>query len=83
MKKENDMGLCDFFVKDKANGRIHKVGTDRHDSIWVDSEGTLHYQNLQNGDGCSYKSAIDELQGYEFMPSDCGEIETIEPFKGE
>lgn len=69
------MGLCDFYVKDKTDGRIHKVGTDRHDSIWVDSEGTLHYQNLQNGDGCSCKSAIDELQGYEFMPSDCGMIE--------
>lgn len=73
--KENDMGVCDFYVKDKSNGYIHKVGTDKHDSIWVDNEGTLHYQNLQNGDGCSYKSAKDELQGYEFVPSDCGEIE--------
>ena len=69
------MGLCDFYVKDKSDGHIHKVGTDRHDSIWVDSEGTLHYQNLQNGDGCSYKSAKDKLQGYELVPSDCGAIE--------
>jgi len=69
------MGLCDFYVRDKSNGYIHKVGEDRHDSIWVDSEGTLHYQNLQNGDGCSYNSANDDLQGYEFVPSDCGVIE--------
>lgn len=69
------MSLCDFYVKDKSTGQIHKVGTDRHDSIWVDIEGTLHYQNLQNGDGCcSYKSARDALQSYEFVPSDCGMI---------
>ena len=69
------MGLCDFYVKDKYSGKIHRVGDNVHDAIWVDSEGTLYYQNLQNGDGCSYKSAKDKLQGYEFVPSDCGEIE--------
>lgn len=66
--------LCDFYVRDKTSGEIHKVGTDAHDSIWVDHEGTLHYQNLQNADGCSFRSAKDDKQGYEFVPSDCGII---------
>lgn len=68
------MGLIDFYVRDKSSGIAHKVGTDKHDSIWVDSDGTLHYQNLQNGDGCSYRSHYDERQGYEFVPSEYGKI---------
>ena len=67
--------LCDFFVKDKLTGRIHKVGDDQHDSIWVDQDGELHYYNLQNGDGCSGKSRKDDGCGYEFVPSDCGCME--------
>lgn len=66
--------LCDFYVRDKTSGEIHKVGTDAHDSIWVDDKGTLYYQNLQNGDGCFFRSAKDDKQGYEFVPSDCGII---------
>ena len=68
------MSLIDFYVRDKRNNAIHRVGDDRHDSIWVDMDGTLHYQNLQNGDGCSSDSHKDDRQGYEFVPSDCGKI---------
>lgn len=64
---------CNFFVKDKTTGRIHRVGDDQHDSVFVDMEGELHYYNLQNGDGCSGKSGNDE-NGYEFVPSDSGFI---------
>ena len=67
--------LCDFYVKDKTNGRVHRVGDNAHDSIWVDSDGQLHYHNLQNGDGCSGQSCINDDCGYEFVPSDCGVIE--------
>lgn len=67
--------LTDFYVKDKITGEIHRVGDDVHDSIWVDATGTLHYYNLQNGDGCSYNSKHDSRYGYEFVPSDCGEID--------
>lgn len=80
------MGVCDFYVKDKYSGKIHRVGDNVHDAIWVDNEGTLHYHNLQNGDGCiGYKSINKEKvsiqgyedykYGYEFVPSDCGVIE--------
>ena len=66
---------CDFYVRDKQTGTVHRVGDDQHDSIWVDTEGELHYSNLQNGDGCSGKSALNEECGYEFVPSDCGAID--------
>lgn len=66
---------CFFFVRDKTNGTIHQVGTDRHDSVWVDNEGQLHYANLQNGDGCWNDSHNDNRMGYEFMPSQYGVME--------
>ena len=65
----------DFFIRDKNSGHIHRYGDDQHDSIWVDGEGTLHYSNLQNGDGCSSQSILDEDAGYEFCPCDYGEID--------
>ena len=65
---------CAFYVRDKETGRIHKVGTDQHDSIWVDAAGEVHYRNMQNGDGCSGKSHLDNRCGYEFVQSECGEI---------
>ena len=66
------MSLTDLYVKDRHTGLVHKVGTNKHDSLWVDSYGTVCYQNLQNGDGCGSASKIDEEAGYEFIPSDCG-----------
>ena len=66
--------LCDFYVMDKETGRIHRVGDEQHDAIWVSEEGELHYMNLQNGDGCSGKSHLNEGDGYEFIPSDCGRM---------
>lgn len=70
------MGLnTDFYVRDKESGRIHKVGTDQHDSIWVDTNGELHYCNLQNGDGCSGKSIVEDGYGYEFVPAEGASID--------
>ena len=37
--------------------------------IMIDSEGKLHYQNLQNGDGCRLG---DSWGGYEFI-ANCDE----------
>ena len=65
---------CEFYVRDKETGIIHKVGTDQHDSIFVDLAGELHYHNMQNGDGCSGKSRLDDKCGYEFVPSEYGEL---------
>lgn len=43
-----------LYVLDKSDGRIHRIGDDRHDSLWVSDDG-VHYHNLQNGDGGTVK----------------------------
>lgn len=39
-----------IFVKDTETGKVHQVGTDRHDSLTL-IDGGLHYYNLQCGEG--------------------------------
>ena len=68
------MSLCRLWVKDKQGGRVHEVGTEQHDSLWVDSDGCVHYHNLQNGDGANGGGDGDGYD-YVFMPYDCGELE--------
>lgn len=51
------MSMTDLYIRDKYGGRIHRIGDNQHDMLYVDEEGTVHYRNLQNGDGCAgYKS---------------------------
>lgn len=69
------MDNCTFWVRDKQSNVIHRVGDDQHDSVYVDHEGTLHYHNLQNGDGCGEKSLINDGAGYEFCPMEYQEID--------
>jgi len=39
-------------VRDKLTGHEHIVGTDSHDTLFIDKEtGGIHYYNLQNGEG--------------------------------
>lgn len=67
--------LTDLYVYDRQNGKIHRVGDDQHDSLWVDLVGTVHYHHLQNGDGCGGSSRENSRGGFEFVPSDCGSID--------
>lgn len=68
--------LTDIYVKDRISGLIHKVGSDKHDSMWIDENGTVHYFNLKSGDGCAgFESAHDKKAGYEFVPSSDGCLE--------
>ena len=50
-------------VRDKDNGREHIVGTDTHDSLYIDDDGSLHYHNYQNGEG----SGASRKYAYEFV----------------
>lgn len=59
-------------IKDKHSGRVHIVGTDSHDTLYVGNDGQLHYSNLQNGDG----SGADDRYGYIFD----GEENEWEPY---
>lgn len=68
------VSTTNLYIRDKDSGRIHRVGDECHDALWVDTGGTVHYFNLQNGDGCSDNSRMDKNAGYEFMPSDFGEL---------
>lgn len=60
------MSLIDIYVRDRQTGLIHKVGDDRHDMLTINDRGELHYQNLQNGDGCR----TGNRGGYEFVPNE-------------
>lgn len=67
------MSFIDLYIRDKQGGEIHRIGEDIHDELWVDDTGTVHYHNLQNGDGCGAYSHTDQEAGYEFLPSEPGE----------
>jgi len=38
-------------VKDKSTNQIHIVGSDSHDQLYINENGTISYYNLQNGEG--------------------------------
>ena len=62
---EEYQGL-DLYLKDNgANGSVHKYGTNPHDSLILQEDGSLHYYNLQNGCG-----TLDPSEGYEFCLKD-------------
>ena len=74
--------LTDLYIKDRHSGLIHKIGTNRHDSLSVTDKGTVTYENLQNGDGCigyASKLADKDTFGYEFVTSESGMPESGTP----
>lgn len=50
-----------LWIRDKQSGRVHLYGTNEHDSLIINSNGSLDYYNLQNGDGTGKHG------GYEFL----------------
>lgn len=76
-KEEPIKPVIRLWVKDMTNGRVHEVGTDRHDSLLIWG-GRLEYQNLQNGDGTGdgyrFCNAAGETELY---PTDSPDIENI------
>lgn len=40
-----------LFIRDNISGEFHEYGTDRHDSLRLNKNGTLQYYNLQCGEG--------------------------------
>ena len=64
----------DLFIRDKYSGKIHRIGDNHHDMLTVDEEGTVHYRNLQNGDGCTgYKSVNRETLKDKYPDRNYGE----------
>jgi hypothetical protein len=63
--------LMNLWVKDKADGSIHQVGTDVHDSLQL-FDGYVEYYNLQNGCGTLHGNLgeyifVDEPEMSEFI----------------
>lgn len=54
-----------LFVKDNMDGSVHEYGTNRHDSLCLQEDGSLHYENLQSGTGTMFPD-----EGYSFCLSD-------------
>lgn len=65
-------------VKDKDTGSIHILGTDRHDTLYVDdSTGGLHYMNLQNCEGTVKNSCYEFMSESENQYSPYTEVEFV------
>ena len=54
-----------LFVKDNTSGRVHEYGTNQHDSLVLQDDGSLHYENLQ----CCAGTMFPE-EGYSFCNED-------------
>ena len=50
-----------LYIRDKHSGETHLIGINVHDRLYVDEDGFVQYENLQNGDGT--------MSGYEFVPT--------------
>lgn len=69
-RSDNHTALYVIDVGSKQR-RIHRIGTDIHDSLWVyDLDGKIHYSNMQNGDG----GTVEQRKGcgYVILQSDGG-----------
>lgn len=54
-----------LYVRDNTNGNVHEYGTNQHDALILQDDGSLHYRNLQNGCGTMYPD-----EGYTFCEAD-------------
>lgn len=62
--------MNDLFVRDReGDGKVHRVGDNIHDCLFVDDRGVVQYHNLQNGDGTMVGFSPDR-GGYEFVKTD-------------
>ena len=53
--------MLKLYVKDNTNGSVHEYGTNCHDALILQEDGSLHYENLQimcgtlfQEEGCSF-----------------------------
>lgn len=55
--------MKDLYIRDNSTGKVHRIGDNHHDCLWVDENGVVQYHNLQNGDGT-------KGSGYSFVKTD-------------
>ena len=54
-----------LYVKDNTSGRVHEYGTNQHDALILQDDGSLHYENMQ----CCAGTMFPE-EGYSFCNED-------------
>lgn len=54
-----------LYIRDNATGRIREYGTNRHDALILQPDGSLHYENMQNLTGTMFPD-----EGYTFVLRD-------------
>ena len=54
-----------LFVKDNSSGWVHEYGTNRHDALILQDDGSLHYENMQCCVGTKFQK-----EGYSFCLED-------------
>ena len=57
--------MLKLFVRDSITGTVHEYGTNQHDSLILQDDGSIHYYNLQNGCGSRFAD-----EGYTFVLED-------------
>ena len=56
--------LTSLYISD--GGHIRRIGENHHDMLIITEDNKLHYQNLQNGDGCELGR---KSEWYNFVPN--------------
>ena len=62
---ERRMIMLRLFVKDNTSGEIHEYGTNKHDALILQDDGSLHYENMQCCVGTKFPK-----EGYSFCLED-------------
>lgn len=57
--------MLHLFVKDNTSGEIHEYGTNKHDALILQDDGSLHYENMQCCVGTKFPK-----EGYSFCLED-------------
>lgn len=50
-----------IYIRDNTSGAVHEYGTNPHDALILQEDGSLHYENLQDCTGTMYPE-----EGYSF-----------------
>lgn len=50
--------MMNIYVKDTHTGRVHEVGTDSHDALYISNAGHIDFINLQICEGTQYGGYI-------------------------
>lgn len=65
-----------LYIRDNATGRIREYGTNRHDALILQPDGSLHYENMQNLTGTMFPD-----EGYTFVLRDGTDPRQSEEYK--